>query len=277
MSSTFFIASNDGLEGPYDLLSMIRKIKNGRLTRLTMVTLDPSEAPFHAEQHPVLREVMDDLKQEILSPTQEIDSCITLFGALRGGWDVFQINPTTALTTGVFAVVALFGILLLSVIPFGVIQGILCALWCALAFSAYLITLSRKSRMQIVHSDFYRWLMKKWRSLIVASLITCSVPGILPSLLYPLMGSVALPLVFVPGALWVAYFLYVPLIITDRSIGVREALSINAAKMREAGVDFYSIVLGLVATNVIVPVLPITMPVTLGAACDIYDRVYNEY
>lgn len=277
MNDTLYIASGERMEGPYDLLSLTRKIKNGQLTRSSLVVQESSGTPFPADQDPVLREILDEVEHLRNAPVPEIDSGISLFGALRSGWDVFQLNPMTALTTGIFGVIGLIGVLIFSSVSTGVVQGVFCAFWCYLTFNIYLITLSRKSRMQILHGDFYRWLLKKWKALLPATLIGCALPGFLPAILYPFLSDIAVILVFIPGALWTAYFLYLPLIITDRGVGVREALSINTAKMRQAGVDYYSIVLGLVATNIILPILPITMPLTLGAACDIYDRVYNEY
>lgn len=276
MDSTFYIFAHEHLEGPYDLLSMIRKIKNGRITRDSQITLDPLDAPRPAGQYPLLLEVIEDQERVNAMAAQEPDAGISLFSALKGGWDVFQLNQTTAILTGVFALVALFGVMFFSVIPYPVVQGIVSAIWSYFVFNLYLIALSRKARMQLVHTEFYLWLLKKWKPLLLASILGSLVPGIIPALLFPLIGPPALFLIFIPGLLVLAYLLFVPLIIVDQSVGLREALLINARKFKAAGVDFYSVIFGLVATNII-PLFPITMPVTLGAACECYDRVYNEY
>jgi hypothetical protein len=276
MDNTFYIFAHEHLEGPYDLLSMIRKIKNGRLTRDSLITLDPQDAPAPAAQYPLLLEVIVDQEEVNAMATAEPDAGISLFSALRGGWDVFQLNQTTAILTGIFALAALFGVMFFSIIPHPVAQGIISAVWSYFVFNLYLVALSRKARMQLVHNEFYFWLLKKWKPLLLASVLGSIVPGILPAILFPIVGPPALFLVFIPGLLVVSYLLFLPLIIVDRSVGLKEALAINARKLNEAGVDFYSVIFGLVATNII-PLFPVTMPVTLGAACECYDRVYNEY
>ena len=276
-SDLFFIQSDEGMEGPFDLLSMIRKIKNGRITGLSMVALDAHDAPVLASEHAVLREILDEQEKEILQKPSEIDSEINFIGAVKNGWQIFLMNPYTTLMTGLFGTLILFGALLFGALP-GIIDGILSTIWASILFTVFLIFLCRKVRMQLVHVDYGRWLLKRWQPLLFSSLLVGLVPGILPALLFPVIGKVALLLIFIPGALWASYFLYVPLIIADRDIGLKEALAFNKAKMKEAGLDFYSIVFGLFALNILLPVLlPVTIPILLGAACDIYDKVYNEY
>jgi hypothetical protein len=276
MHHTYYIVQNNEREGPYDLLSMIRKIKNGRISRRSMVAVDAYEDPKEAEHYPQLLEVIEDQEKLSDQSTPDIDKGITIFSAFRNGWEMFQMNQVTALITGLFAMIALFGIMFLSVIPSAALQGALSAVWGYFVFNMYLIVLSRKARMQLIHNDFYTWLLRRSKPIFLFSLLGSIVPGVLPALLYGVIGKPAVFLVFVPGLLVVTYLLFVPLVIVDQNVGIKEALAINARKMKEAGIDFYSVIFGLVAVNII-PLFPVTMPVSLGAACDSYDRVYNGY
>ncbi|MBY0355596.1 MAG: DUF4339 domain-containing protein [Rickettsiales bacterium] len=278
MSEEYFISRNGIVDGPFDLLSMIRKIKNGRVTPETMVAPDSSTAAVPAAKIQLLHEILTEHEIAIQDSTKDVGAGFTLFGALRNGWEGFQINPNTALVTGLFAAIILFGVTIISLSVQGVLQGVLCSVWSFYIFNFYLVSLSRKSRMQLLHGDFYGWLVKKkWQSLLGAALISSLIPGIIPALLYPLLGNVAIALIFIPGALSIAYFMFLPLVIVDRGIGLREALSINAHHLKSAGLDFYTVIFGLVATNIIIPLFPVTLPITLSAACDMYDKAYNDY
>lgn len=273
----FYIQTEEGMQGPFDLLSIIRKIKNGRLTSLSMITLDPYEAPTPASSHPVIREVLEEQERELLQNSPEIDADVTLLRSVKAGWQFIQLNPYSTILTGVFGMIILTGVLLISSLTGGMIQGILCAIWGYFFFNIFMISLCLRTRMQLVNMDFYQRLAKRWKPLALASLLGASVPGILPAMLYPLIGKAALLLMFVPGALWASYFLFIPLIISDRNMELKEALALNATKFKEAGVDYYSVIFGLLAANIIIPLPPVTMPIFLGAACEAYDKVFNEY
>lgn len=266
------------MEGPFDLLSMIRKIKNGRLTRKTMVAVEPDGEAAPAEDWPLLSEVIVDEELSRLTANDEAPPRFSAFKSLRDGADTFLNNPSMALLTGVFIACALLGVFLFSGFFSGLIFGLISAVWCYFVFNCYMISLLCKSRMQLLHLQFYRWLLfKKGRQILIASLCFSILPGIIPVLLYPLFGPLVFTLTIFPGLLFIAYFLFVPMIMVDRRVGFRSAISVNRQVMRSAGIDFYSVVFGLTALNFIIPLLPISMPVTLGAACDLYDKVYNEY
>lgn len=276
----YYIHEAAGVQGPFDLLSMIRKAKNGTLQRQTAVALDAHETPQPAESFDELRTILDEEEHALATPQgpRAADQSITLMNAFRSGWENFQLNQTTAVLTGVFAIIAVLGMILLSLVTNGIVAGILCSIWAFFVFDIYLVALLRKTRMQLLNAAFFQRLLKKnGLTILLASLLAAIVPGVLPALLAPVFGKFTLLVVLVPSSLAIAYLVFLPLIISDRQVGLGQALLINKEKMAAGGINFFSVIYGLLATNFIIPVFPVTMPVTLGAACDLYDRVFNDY
>jgi hypothetical protein len=276
----YYILRDSEQEGPYDLIAIIRKIKNGSLSR-SSILLD-GDKKVVAENIPQLEEVFNEHEKAFALSDEKGYVPAGYFTALKKGWELVRFHLSFAVVTGIHALIALTVVYLLSGIFENLLLGLLSALWCYFIFIIYTLSILRKSRMQLLNIRYYKNLMAKYGGqLVILAQIFVVITAFLPIIFTPILGPLAYFLFLVPGSLLLTYIFFVPMVMCDRGVSIKEAFVINHERMKYGGLDNFTLCYTLLMTNIIAaPTIVgpfIILPVTFAALSEVYDSLYNEY
>lgn len=277
----YWIEINGQRIGPIDLLTVVRRVRLGKMTRETLVYHEGMPEPLPAHLVAEIKAIFDD--QDIIDSQPDSASAnrFTFSQLFKDGFEFFKFNQSAAITTGAFMLAVALGGLLFSVIPVALISTILAGIWGYFYFTILQVAILRKSRMQLLSIEGALQLVKtSGVKLLLASLLILIVPYFIPAIVSSIAGMYGWFLLIVPGSLVWAYFLFVPLIMIDLNMGLREAFSKNHRVMKKLGIDGFGVVYSLLLINLIVapllvPLL-ITVPITMIALSEAYDLSYNN-
>lgn len=280
MSQKYWIEIDGQRIGPLDLIAIVRRVRLGKMSRETVVFHEGMPEPLPAHLVPELKAVFDD--QDIIDSQPDIASAnrFTFSQLFKDGFEFFKFNQSTAITTGAFMLAVALGGLLFSVIPSTLISVAFTGIWGYFCFTILQVTILKKSRMQLLTSNDLKHLVKACGiKLLLLSLIILTIPYFVPAVVSEIVGIYGWFWLLVPGSLIWAYLLFLPLIVTDLNMGIRDALSKNHRVMKKLGIDGYSVIYALLLSNLIVapllvPLL-ITLPITMIALSEAYDMSYN--
>jgi hypothetical protein len=271
-----------GQQGPYDVLGIIRKIRNGSLKKQHLVSRDDDIRPKPAYQHPDLYDIF--IEQDKVDQEQHDMELIrsTSFTSLtKIGFSVLKEDHTAAILTGCFLILMFFIVgtgISMPVIASAVIIPII-GYFC---FSICVISILRVSRVQLLS---LRYLMdivqhdgvKVFIASIPPALITFTIPWLLADML----GVGAWMITLIVGIPLMAYMFYVPILIVDRDATLKQAFVLNNRVMRTLGLEPYAIVLGMLLINAMAAFtvigIIITLPITILGLMSLYDQHFNEY
>lgn len=260
----YFIITDHGEEGPYDLLSIVRKVKNGSLTAETKVRLDGQTEPTTAAQAEGIA--------ELFAPEDEEEKTTASLNDVRQydvkrifleGWEFVSMHQTTVITTGLFIVMALIGGVICARVP---LVGIaLTFTFLFVLFSCYVYLITKKTRGQAFHFiDILPILQSSLVPLTLAGLVL-SIPVILGTIL-----------LLVPGLFVITFYLFTPMLIMEQKRGFWEAMEVSRKKVMSMGSHNIGVLLALVVANFVglicflFPLL-ITLPLTVSELSEIYD------
>jgi hypothetical protein len=162
---SFYIIDGDRKDGPYDLVSMIRKIKNDRLQAHQLVQSEEMEAPVAASHIPLFHEYFIEEEYAPLSqskdafgskagfspaPTSEASSVAAL---LKQGWSHYaqQERYSMFVLAGVLVLLGI-GVIFSSIMPAFLAIFLTCFATGA-ALSAFIMLLSIKYSQPELHKD----------------------------------------------------------------------------------------------------------------------------
>lgn len=276
----YWIETNGQRMGPIDLITIVRRVRLGKMTRETVVFHEGMPEPLPAHLVPEIKAIFDD--QDVIDSQPDIATAghFTFTQLFKDGFEFFKFNQSAAITTGAFMLAVALGGLLFSLIPITLISTILAGIWGYFCFTILQVAILRKSRMQLLSVEGAMQLVKACGvKLLLASLLILIVPYFLPAIISSVVGPYGWFLLLVPGSFIWAYLLFVPLIMTDLNLGLGAAFAKNNKGMKKLGIDGFSVIYALLLINLIVapllvPLL-ITMPITMIALSEAYDRSYN--
>ena len=284
----YYIEEENGQRsGPFDLVSMVRKIRGHRVTPQTMILLDREETHGRPASH--LPE-FGDIFKEIAGQQQQVATqepgefrTIRIIPALKNGIEFVTNNFLATICTGAVLLMQVIAVFLLSMLSFGnsFLHATLAVFVCYFLFAIYQIIILRLSRMQLITPEFLSALLK--RSVFPLLIISLAVGFIflIPVLLSLAVSPLALVLILMPGTLLMIPYLYAPLLVYDQGISASEALSLSKKMMKDIGKDnamtLYMILLinFVAAAFLLIPVI-LTLPITLAAMSEIYDEYFSR-
>lgn len=267
----YFVVEKNAKQGPYDLMGIIRKVRNGSVTADTLVQ-EGENAPKPAIQIAKLADVFEQEDQEDHHVPLTLHQH-TLSGSIKTGWQFFQNNQISTVHTGVLIlfVISLVGAgytFLPGVlqIPFYVLIFIIAHF----SLSVYMFIILRMSRGQTVEfSSLSISIRECAKSLLIASCIIA-----LPSI-------IGLFLLIVPGLFILTLYIFTPFLIMDHQYDFWEAMETSRKMVIGSGTENLGIVFALVVINfvaAIVVFLPllITLPVTMSALAEMYEELFSS-
>lgn len=291
MSQRYFIIASPGqMEGPFDIVTIVKKIRNGSITAQTLVSLGETDMPKPLlewkELEVFLREEEEEqqVKVEVKVNTAVKASFFARFGS---GWNFLKLNQLSTLFSGFFVVLVLVlcGVVKLFVTPaFQALMFFCVFVLVQYLFVSYLYSVLRMVRGQAVDISFLRERAAPHRMELMITGVMMSLFLIIGFLMIATgektVTWVGLGLVTLPGFMFLALNIFAPLLILDRGMEYSEAMKLSRRTVRQHGLDTLGVIYALLIVNFIAGLflmLPmiITLPVTLGAICELYDEFFE--
>lgn len=283
MMDEFYIDYNHQQLGPYDLMTMIRKIRNGQITRETIVYASSVEGAQKAGDLHHFFEIFIEAEQERAQAGSGEKRPLSFVQMIKAGLESLTMNLVMSVYTGIFLIVfvAVVGAFF-TLIGGGAVLMLLISIVAYFLFSLYLLAILRKTRMQLLSMQYFKSILQRsgLQLLIVSALLGLVIFGI-PGLIAVFTGPVALALILLPGSVLMMLFLFAPIAVADRGLKAKEALLFSKQAVMSLGRDnFIALYLVLLVNFIggailLVPLL-LTLPVTISALCEVYDEHFNE-
>jgi hypothetical protein len=267
----FYVLSDALDKGPYDLISMVKKIRTGHITPQTLVYLE-NEAPTPAGNHPRLAEFFSD-EPDSNQPSRPVPAAAEkpqAAGYLRSiklGWQFFMRHQSSAVYAAVVVFLAL-GIGAATYVSLPPILNLFAIFlgwfWGLVGISILQLVVLRLHRGQPVGD----WLLRTLNETLIPILNYSFIMTILT-----IVGGL---LFIIPGLFILTQNIFAPYFIAERRMGVNAAMAASQKLIKKRGMDFLGVVFALVTTNIIALFLFIfpvifTLPITLAALADFYE------
>lgn len=267
-AANYYIYKDEKKQGPYDLVSLIKKIRNGSLGADMLVASDMME-PIPADQVPELAEFFksssrhDENDHHIHGIRQ-----LTLGKALHAGVYFLQNNQQSAIYTGAFLLGAiLFGALSWK-LGLGIFGQIIASIVSYTLFSIYMLCILRLTRGQTIEPSFIR---SRTTSLIVPLLIVSAIIS--------LMTMIGLAMLVIPGLFIMTLYIFTPLLVLDKGMDFWDAMETSRRAVLQGGTDLIGILFAMVVIIFvsglcfILPLL-VVLPIAISAISEIYDEFF---
>ncbi len=281
-----YFVLNEGVRlGPFDLIGMIKKIKNGTLTVNSMVS-EHVEGPYREASG--VEEVAK-LIEEHSNPTAGEGGGnnlkMTLKASFQEGVELWvrRILDYTLFAGAIIAVGfslrAIFQPLMgeESMIPSYISSVLVMA--CFFEFCYYVLETKRSQRIDI--KDFLAVIKRTLPQFLGISLVLSVFV-----LAYEVSGQVGLLATLIMLVV-LTIFIFTPFIATDSNMGVLRSAKLSMQKVTSVGADNFGVILAIVAINLFAAILPgmllhdllglglfISLPVTISALAYIYDQIF---
>ena len=286
-----YIRETERPDGPYDMMAVIRKIRNGVIGEDTLVSFYPDEEPAPASAIPEVLALIEEEKQSGIQPAAVAAPTAprvfgggrpqkNLFKLLSGpGLDFLRNSMNAAIYSGVFIVLWL--IIGASLIYGGsVMSALIGIILCYFLMGGYLFGVLRYVRGNPVNpGEVIRQMKATLPHMGIVSLIVgmLMLPGLV-LVLKVLTGDnivISLPIMFLTLLVVMTFFAFAPLLIIDRGMDFWDAITVSSKIVRSN--NNIGIVFGLIAINFILFFLmPIIFPMTMGVLVELYDE-YATY
>lgn len=280
----FFIEHERQNYGPYDLMSMIRKIRSGQITAHTVVFSGGEETGRHASDIPVFYEVFMELAREANEESYDGAAPLTLVGLLKGALETFSLNLILSLYTGTLLLLIIGLCLAIYVLTGGIlVTALVGGIAGCFLFALYQMAILRKTRMQLVGLGFFIGIIKRCGlALLLVSVITGVFVFAVPIILTEAVGPVALALILLPGSFIMLAALFAPMLAVDRGMGGIEALRGSCAALRTLGRDniitlYLLLLMNFIGAAFLLVPLLMSLPLTIAALCEVYDEHLNQF
>lgn len=264
MTQEYRILSGMTENKPIDMVSLMRRIRSGKVTPNTLILIGDSETPVPAGEIKELARFFIDTGYDPMDNSLRPRS-ITLSKALDTGWHfVMESNIMTVYAGGMLILMLMFALAMVS--QFGMYVGGFIA-WCVFMVTQqlYFMFTVRVFRGQTIGQDF----MNHQFTPILSALVLFSI-------LYAVLLPVGLALLIVPGLLFATFFTYVPIVLMDKQVPISKAFASSFQRVSKAGIKQIIAVSTILALHyiclfLIVPV-PLTMPLFFAALIEMYEK-----
>lgn len=261
MTHHYYIDTNGAKDGPHDLVTIMRRIRTGKVTRDTLIYHNGEETPSAAH---AIHDIALFFEQEPAVNTRPVFS-LRLRDILSTGWHFTAENNVMTVYAGALLIVSLLiGLLLLSLME--VLPGLLLG-WCVFLtlHNLYFVFLLRIYRRQSVSVDFIH-------SQVVPVLATL-VPT---SIVLGLMTAGGALLLLIPGIIVAALYIFVPFLLLDYRFQLVEALHASRLLLQKHNRRYLTSIMMLVALHLVCVALIIPIPLTLPLFAASLAAIYEE-
>ncbi len=283
----YYVVIEGQKQGPFDLLSLIKKVRNGTLTRETLVS-DNLETGFRpAVDFEELKPILKQGSEVGVANRMPSASKFSLKDILSEGVDLwarrvvsYTIGAGSILAIGFAVSFTLKQVQILADFPVVinyVVSVLITSLFC-LFFNFVLIT---KRAQEIDYKDIANAAKESLPRILIFSALFS-----IYTLLFGInikAGILGLGIVLMVST----FLIFVPFLIQDAGMGLRDAARVSIDRVKTIGSEGFGVILALVAINLAVAVVPamisknlfvfglfISIPLTTAAIAHVYDRVF---
>lgn len=278
----YYIKEGEKPDGPYDMMAIIRKVRNGTVTEDTPIAASIFEEPKPAAEYPELKDFFNEDRehlQSIASLGAGPRRARNLRGLLRVGSDFLRQNHTAAVFSGLFMIGWLFVAMIFMFHNNIVLSlvGIACSYF---LMGGYLYGILRFARGNPVTGGLIFGKMKETAvNMLVISVVVSMVmlPGVvLTNMLGQEMLIFSLPILFIFLLVVLTFLAFAPLLVTEKKRDFWDAMlgSMRVVTMNNG--QYLGIIFALVALNfILLPLMPVVLPITMGALVDLFDEHFE--
>lgn len=265
----YYIRYETHQDGPFDLVTMIRKIRKGTIPPETLVMEEKEQEAQPARQHPQLNGFFSEMENDYVSEEAVTTiSNLNFSGIMAYGWDFFSNNLIAGFLSGITILATLLYALIIiiatkaSVIPSIFLTGI-----AATFFLCGFIFLLQRLQRQLPFSfsalnEFYG---NNWGNITLFSCV------------FSLIIFTGFLLFIIPGIILLGYIAFAPILVVDRNYHFWHAIESSYHTVKNHKLKLHPIILGLVGLNIIagIFVLPllVTLPITFVAVLELYNNL----
>ena len=265
----FYIRYETHQDGPFDLVTMIRKIRKGLVPPETLVMEESDPHAQAARLHPQLNSFFREMEEDYVSDeAANMMEHLNFSAIMRYGWDFFSHNLVVGMISGmaIFATLC-YGIVILLASGGSLLPSLLLISVTAVFFLCGFIFLLQRLQRQLPFSlnSLRRFYGENWSNVTLFSCVFA---------LLILAGFAAF---IIPGLILLSYLAFAPILVVDRNYHFWHAIEASYRTVKHHGVRLYPIMLGLVGINILAGLfvfpLIITLPVTFAGVLELYNQL----
>ena len=262
----YYICTSENVEGPFDLIAMVKKIKNGRVERGTPIANALDESPQPAGNIKDFEEFFLEVEEENEEATRQ-QRTYDLKPMIQSGLYFLRYSPITLVYTGMYLVLSI--LITIALLDFPKIGYLLAFFVNYVLFSTYQWFILKYSRGQTVS---IRYVLQLTFSKIL--------PLCIASAAITVLAGVGLILLIAPGLLVLTAYIFTPLLILEKGVDFWEAMEISRRTTLNMGSHNFGILLAIIVVNFLGAILLffpllLTLPVSMNALSEIYDDTFN--
>ena len=276
----YYILVNDSTLGPFDLVTIIRKTRNGSITRDTLLQKDGMEQPAPADKIEEIKHLFDNaVTDEPQGGTSYSITNLDLLPLFVRGWKFLKIYQQSMLYSSIMVLVSLLVIRIATLNDFSILSGIIIFFLLFFTFSSLMLAMLRLNRGQPLDAGYFISLLVKslFPMLAYSGLITAA------SMVIPVFGAILLQTnilvtsaLLIPSFFIMLPFIFTPLFISDQNMGPLSAMRASLNLVVRQSINNIGVIFSLFMTNIIfgLLVLPliILIPMTFSGFAEIYEE-----
>ena len=286
MIKEYYIISGESRIGPYDVVAVIKKIRNGSISADTTIEIFGKGNPLPAGEISELADffVETDEPEDYVVPVF-VPKKLDITAVLNSGFFFLQKVPSSTIFSGSFVLISILFLLMINSLP-DVLKVIACAPVVAILYfimSLYEMAILRMTRGQPADTSY---ILKKALPIagrLIKMSFIISFPLIL-AFMFIIIGegllmNFAILFLIAIGLFVLTIYSFVPFLIMDQNYDLLEAMSASTKAVFRGGIDNFAVILTLNAINFVTGalfILPLTisLPVTICAMGEVYDEMF---
>jgi hypothetical protein len=259
--NSYYIIHGDHKEGPHDLVTVMRRIRKGKISRDTLIAHTADEEPQKACTIPELIIFFESSNQTIKSHRAGLQFSTLL----KNSWQFVQEEYTLTIFSGVILLVSLLIYFVLEDTLGMLRSGVLAWVVFVVFHNIYLVFALRSYRQQTHGAEF----ISQFIAPILATLV-------LVSIMLALMIAGGLLFLIVPGIFVAVAYIFVPFLVYDRKFGPVEAMVASRLLLQKSGRSYLPLIFLLVFCHLLCLILIAPIPVTLPMYACALSKIYEE-
>jgi len=264
----YYIIENNQESGPYDMVALVRKVKNLHLTPESMVRKEDQTTPVKAHDIPEVAALFEDAPSEPISQQAPEKIDYDLKTILQSSMKFLQLHHQSVMHTGIFLIVGLVIGLILWRIP--LLGPVLASIVGFILYAGYQFGMLKLSRGQALDGGE-----------VIRRMKTHALPLALTALTLCIPVGLGLVLLLAPGLLILTFYIFTPLLIIEKNLSFWAAMEKSRKKVASMGANNIGVLFALVVANlfgVMLLMLPllITLPMTANAVAEIFDDQFTD-
>jgi len=261
--SSYYVDSAGQKDGPHDLVTIMRRIRSGKVTKTTLIYIGDNATATPAAQVPDIALFFQDGSQQEQRDHYAPPSLLEL---IARGWQLLTEHHFITVYSG--------GLVLLSMmIASGLINtfgwltgGMFSWVWFVTLHNVYLLFILRLQRGQSIGSDF-----------INNHLAPVLITMLAASIVLGLMMTGGLLLLVIPGILVAVMYIFTPFLILDQRYSITEALYASRLLVQKHRKRYGNLLFTLASLHflglLLVAPIPLTLPIFAYALSELYEEL----